>query len=96
MEDFISHPDYATVVTALAQGVKQSTELILDNLGIKTKLSSLPSWDEYVALRRKMENGFTSTRVYRFLFPGRHRRLWEAYIDAQERIQQELLTEVLG
>ena len=96
MRDFTSHLDYAVVVSALAKGIKQSTTLIIDQLGIKIEMSSLPSWDEYAALRHKMANGFTSTRMYRLLFPRRYRRLYLAYLDAQEKIQQELLDKVLG
>ena len=91
----MEHPDYATAVDALSEGVRESTRRIIDCLGIRTNLAELESWGEYERLRRKMRDGFTGTRLYRLLFPGRYKRLWRAYIDAQLEMQQEFLEKVL-
>lgn len=91
----MDHPDYATVVDALAEGIRDQ-RLIIDCLGIRVKLAELESWDEYERLRRKMYSGFTSTRLYKLLFHRHYKRLYQAYIDAQLEMQQELLGKVLA
>jgi len=55
----------------------------------------MESWGEYERLRRKMYGGFTSTYLYRLLFPRRYKRLYRAYIDAQLAVQQEFINKVL-
>ncbi|KPK86873.1 MAG: hypothetical protein AMJ81_00170 [Phycisphaerae bacterium SM23_33] len=92
----MEHLDYDAAVDALAEGIKKGTRVIIESLGIRIQLKSLPSWSEYAALKKKMYGGPTSTRLYRFLFPGRYRQFYRAYIDAQLKIQQELLAKVLG
>lgn len=96
LEIRMEHPDYDAAVDALAEGVRNQTRLIIDCLGIRVKLADLESWGEYELLRRKMHGGFTGTRLYRSLFPRRYRRLYQAYLDAQLRVQQEFLNEVLA
>ena len=91
----MEHPDYAAAIDALAEGVREGTRRIIDCLGIRVALAELESWGEYERLRRKMRGGFTGTRLYRLLFPRRYRRLWQAYIDAQLKVQQEFLDRVL-
>lgn len=91
----MEHPDYASAVDALAEGVREGTRRIIDCLGIRVNLADLESWGEYEHLRRKMHGGFTGTRLYRLLFPRRYRRLYRTYIDAQLRVQQEFLNKVL-
>jgi hypothetical protein len=96
MNDYMSHLDYAVAVDALAEGVREGTRRIIDCLGIRVELAELESWGEYERLRRKMYSGFTSTRLYRLLFPRRYRWLYRAYIDAQLEMQQEFLVKVLS
>lgn len=93
--NYMEHPDFDTVVDALAKSLRRSMNLVIDNLGIHVKLDELESWSEYVSLRDKMHTGFTSTWLYRFLFPGRYKRLYRAYLDVQLVIQQELLVAVI-
>jgi hypothetical protein len=92
----MEHPDYATAVDALAEGIRNQTRLVIDCLGIRVNLAEMESWGEYERLRRKMHGGFTSTPLYRFLFPRRYRRFYRAYINAQLRIQQEFINKVLA
>jgi len=94
-DKIMEHPDYDDAVDALAEGIREGTRLVIDCLGIRVNLAELESWGEYALLRRKMYGGFTSTRLYRLLFPHRHRRLYRAYIDAQLNVQQEFLVKVL-
>jgi hypothetical protein len=96
MNNYIEYPDYAAAVDALAEGVREGTRRIIDCLGVRVRLAELESWGEYERLRRKMHGGFTSTRLYRFLFPRRYRQLYRAYIDAQLKMQQEFLIKVLS
>jgi hypothetical protein len=96
MNDYMTHPDYAAAVDALAEGIREGTRRIIDCLGIRVELAELESWGEYERLRRKMYGGFTSTRLYRLLFPRRYKRLYRAYIDAQLEMQHEFLVKVLS
>jgi hypothetical protein len=93
MRNYMERPDYTAAVDALAEGIREGTRRIIDCLGIRVELES---WGEYERLRRKMYGGFTSTRLYRLLFPRRYKRLYRAYIDAQLEMQHEFLVKVLS
>lgn len=82
-------------INDLCEGTREGTRRIIDSLGIRIALAELESWNEYERLRRKIHTGFTSTWLYRFLFPHRYKRLYRAYIDARLEIQQEFLCKVL-
>lgn len=62
--------------------------------GVTVSLPSLPSWDDYSRLGRKRHGVLAF--VQRYLFPGRYKQLGRDYIDAQARIQDEFLNEVLS
>jgi len=94
--DYISNPLHAQLADVLAEIIRsnQST-YIWGNLGITISLADLPSWDNYAELRQKMYSGFTSTLLYRLLFPKRYKRLWQSFIAAQMDLQQDFLTAAL-
>jgi len=89
------HTQAVDMLAEMIRNHQDEVELLIENLGITIRLADLQGWPEYAELREKMHSGFTSTRLYRLLFPKRHRRLWQSFIAAQLDLQQDFWTAVL-
>ena len=68
---------------------------LLDTLGIRISLRSLPSWPEYVVAFDRWHCGWLRHILRRWLVPARHREAKQQYEEMVKRIQQEFLNAAL-
>jgi len=84
----------------MSLGLRRSTSLILDGLGIYKSMAEMESWPEYAAARKAFFGmgrlgRFWCGRIRPWLRPKRHRALEGHFKEMQVIFQEEYLAAVL-